>query len=179
MNLTKLFALFMASIAAAAPSAEYSQISVKIIDTAAQNHGSVVHSSQELVTNGESPLLDVSFPFTLSASYFGPHGEPPSPSSPKLPFGFFDSGIFPKGVLGAVTLFNFQQGKLRVGDRLALGQYPSQSYYPFTSLVPLSSEYTTFDLVVRLETLEGNRRFFLDFANKGELELLRPLSYSS
>lgn len=125
MNLTKLFALFTASIAAAAPSAEYSQISVKITNTAGQNDGSsVVHSSQELVTNGEITWLDVPFPFTLSASYSGPHGERPIPSSPKLPFGFPDSEIPTKGVLGAITVFNFHDGKLKVGNHFALGQHP-------------------------------------------------------
>lgn len=48
MYRTELVSLFMASIAAAAPSIESSQISFRVIDMAAQNHGSVVHSSQEL-----------------------------------------------------------------------------------------------------------------------------------
>lgn len=117
--------------------------------------------------------VQVSFPFTLTAYFSSPHGELPTPSSPRMSFGFFDSGTFPKGVLGAITVFTFHQGKPKAGDDLALGLHPSNSYIPFTSMVPLTGGYKTFDLVVRDEILEGRQRFFLDFADKSELELLR------
>ena len=80
--------------------------------------------------------VQVSFPFTLTAYFSSPHGELPTPSSPRMSFGFFDSGTFPKGVvLGAITVFTFHQGKPKAGDDLALGLHPSNSYIPFTSLV--------------------------------------------
>lgn len=64
----ELVSLFTASIAAADPSFESSQISFRVINMAAQNLGSVVHSSLELETNDGSPLLDVPSRFMLSAS---------------------------------------------------------------------------------------------------------------
>lgn len=48
MHRTELVSLFTASIAVSAPSIESSQINFRVIDMGAQNHGSVVHSSQEL-----------------------------------------------------------------------------------------------------------------------------------
>lgn len=111
MHLIKLFALFTstASIAVAAPSAEYNQITVKISTNPAaaappQNldGGSVVvvHSSpapapQELVptrtNSGDRTVKDLPFfSFTLiSSSFSGPNGEPFNPQPPgRLPFGF-------------------------------------------------------------------------------------------
>lgn len=58
MCLIKLFALSMASIAAATPSIEYGQIGVKVTNTAAQKHASVAHSSQEIKADGGNPLFD-------------------------------------------------------------------------------------------------------------------------
>lgn len=163
MHLAKLFALMMASVAAAAPSIAYSQISVKVTNTAAQNHGHVVHSFQEVVTS-------LPFNFTLSARLLDQVRGPPNPSDQSLPFGFASRENFPSGILGTKTEFTFRNGKLIVGNYV-LSRQPARFIPPQVALWPL--EYGSwFHLVVFREiSASGKTSYFLEHADRSELNL--------
>lgn len=118
-------------------------------------------------------------PSILTAGISGPvMGKSPSSSSPKVPFGFYDYGTFPKG------------SNTRRRHSIHFSPRKAESWWWPCSLAnilgnihwlhwcPWRIEYTTFDLVVRLETLEGKQRFFLDIADKsGVWNFYRPFFF--
>ena len=170
MYLTKFFALFMASIAAVAPSIEYSQLSVKVTGTATQNRGSVEHFSQGWIQMVESrcSIYHSTSPWerTLSSRVGALQVSWPTlrVSAPRR--------------LSRHQV-HFSRGKAIVDHHFALGHHPALLYPRWPSLWPLGKYSPIFDLVVLLETSGWKPRYFLEFADQSKLNLVSSVSFVS
>lgn len=173
MHLTTAIALFIGSLAAAAPSTQHAQISVELTHTDAQNHADVVHSSVGTGTNNDAfGLKDLPFNFTLRTRYA-------NGGLTSLPFGFEDLNVndgFIRGELGFPTVFAFREGKLITGNR-ALGGHVARIFPGWTSLWSFKREGSPpgFDLIAIPQPSTLKPRYYLEFESSGKLSLVSSI----
>lgn len=166
MRLALPVTLFVGTFAAAAPSFQYTQISVDVAHPHVQNQADALHSSGKPVMNKDEPYHS-SLPYNFTLIARNVHGR-------RLPFGFADLTLadgFARAELGYDTEFALRDEKLINGNR-ALEYHVAKVFPPWLSLWSLDLPHKYLDFAAFPNPLEGGGKYVLKLPAGRKLTLV-------